>query len=273
MKRNLLVTLAILAAAAFGLAAGNTAKANTDIFDQGWSAPAIQGAGSGAQTAVPPPACCVLIVTPIIPNPIVPQGGSFAWSGRICDTCSFAHTTDIWWGVVWANVFYQQGSFLNVTLASMQCLAGVFIQNVPNTAPTGSYIYRAYYGVYNSIKDDSSSFPFTVVASSNGGGGNSEWGVDMQRDFSLPTEFAVTGNYPNPFNASTRINYQLPEASQVTLEVYNLLGQKVATLLNGHEEAGYHTVNWDASQYSSGIYLYRLTAGDKVVTQRMTLLK
>jgi hypothetical protein len=79
----------------------------------------------------------------------------------------------------------------------------------------------------------------------------------------IPTEYALHENYPNPFNPTTLIRYDLPEASTVTLSVFNILGQKVATLVNGEVAAGYQTAEWNASNSSgvsvpSGIYLYRL---------------
>ncbi|MFQ5868854.1 MAG: DUF362 domain-containing protein [Candidatus Zixiibacteriota bacterium] len=89
----------------------------------------------------------------------------------------------------------------------------------------------------------------------------------------IPKEYALLGNYPNPFNATTTIGYQLPVGSDVKLEIYDLQGQKVTTLVEGHIPAGSHRVSWDASSFSSGIYFYKLTAGDKASTRRMTLLK
>jgi flagellar hook assembly protein FlgD len=79
----------------------------------------------------------------------------------------------------------------------------------------------------------------------------------------IPTEFALHENYPNPFNPTTLIKYDLPEASTVTLSVFNILGEKVATLVNGVVAAGYQSVEWNAGNSSgvsvpSGIYLYRL---------------
>ncbi|MBD3170403.1 MAG: T9SS type A sorting domain-containing protein [candidate division Zixibacteria bacterium] len=88
-----------------------------------------------------------------------------------------------------------------------------------------------------------------------------------------PVDFALNQNYPNPFNAQTTITYTLAGNSDVKLEVYNLLGQKVATLVDGYQNAGIHAVNWDASEVSSGIYFYKLDAGDKVLTRKMSLLK
>jgi len=79
-------------------------------------------------------------------------------------------------------------------------------------------------------------------------------------------------NYPNPFNPSTTISYQLPTRGYVTLKVYNLLGQEVATLVNGIEEPGYKSVEFNAGKLASGVYLYRITAGDFIQTRKLLLL-
>ena len=89
----------------------------------------------------------------------------------------------------------------------------------------------------------------------------------------LPQSVALEQNYPNPFNPATEISFSLPVAGTVKLTVYNMLGQVVATLHDSRLEAGTHSVRWDASSVSSGIYLYRLTAGDYAQTRKMMLLK
>lgn len=76
----------------------------------------------------------------------------------------------------------------------------------------------------------------------------------------LPAEFSLMQNYPNPFNPETNIPFALPVRSQVKLSVFDLLGREVATLADGPFEAGLHTVNWNASEMSSGVYFYRLDA-------------
>ena len=89
----------------------------------------------------------------------------------------------------------------------------------------------------------------------------------------LPPEFSLEPNYPNPFNPSTTIRYRLPSRSHVTLTVFNTLGQQVATLVEGEMEAGYHEAVFDASDLASGVYLYRLQAGDFVQARTLVLLR
>jgi len=89
----------------------------------------------------------------------------------------------------------------------------------------------------------------------------------------LPESYALSQNYPNPFNPSTEINFDLPVASKVSLVIYNVLGQEVETLVNKDMEAGSHTVTWDASNYSSGVYFYRISAEKFSETKKMMMLK
>jgi hypothetical protein len=90
-------------------------------------------------------------------------------------------------------------------------------------------------------------------------------------DAPLVTE--LYGNYPNPFNPTTRIQYALPFASHVRLEVFDLMGRRVALLVDGEQRAGSQFVNFDASSLSSGVYVYRLTAAGQTLTRKMTLVK
>jgi hypothetical protein len=94
----------------------------------------------------------------------------------------------------------------------------------------------------------------------------------------IPKEFDLYQNYPNPFNPNTTIRYALKQSTRVTLAVFNLLGQEVRTLVKTRQEAGYKTVIWDGlnnqgRKVASGIYLYRLEAGDFVKTRKMVLMK
>lgn len=103
--------------------------------------------------------------------------------------------------------------------------------------------------------------------------GQFEYSNIIEVNAGLPKTFALEQNYPNPFNPSTAIAYQLPAASNVSLKVFDMLGKEVATLVNGRQEAGAYTVNFNANQLSSGIYFYRLQAGNFVQTRKMMLVK
>lgn len=90
---------------------------------------------------------------------------------------------------------------------------------------------------------------------------------------SLSLEYGLDQNYPNPFNPTTKIEYSIPQESQVKIEIFNLLGQKVATLINAEQNAGRHSVTWDASDVSSSIYFYQITADSYINTKKMILLR
>ncbi len=93
------------------------------------------------------------------------------------------------------------------------------------------------------------------------------------RTYETPNKFVLEQNYPNPFNPSTTIKYSVGEAGPVSITVYNVMGQKVAELLNTTRSAGEYQVTWNADNQASGIYYYRLTAPGQVITRQMTLIK
>ena len=96
-------------------------------------------------------------------------------------------------------------------------------------------------------------------------------GVD--EDGSIPTTYSLSQNYPNPFNPSTVIRYGLPRQTHVTIEVFDIVGQRIAVLVNGVQEAGYRQVQFERAALPSGLYFYRLTSADFVETRKLMLLK
>jgi len=108
------------------------------------------------------------------------------------------------------------------------------------------------------------------------GGRNSGWPTGIEDDENgllIPKRFLLLQNYPNPFNSATVIEYQVPVNGYLKLDIYNMLGQKLATLVDSKQHAGYRSVIWDASGVSSGLYFYKLTAGDRTETKKMMLVK
>lgn len=97
-------------------------------------------------------------------------------------------------------------------------------------------------------------------------------GVDDQPS-SIPEKFEVSQNYPNPFNARTAIEYSLPQDTHVRIVIYNLLGQNIETLVDQNKTAGIHQVVWNAAEVPTGVYFYRLEAGDFTQTRKMLLAK
>ncbi len=107
------------------------------------------------------------------------------------------------------------------------------------------------------------------------------WGLDIFYDRpvgvdgeqTIPDQFIVFQNFPNPFNPSTEIRFGLPQGEQVTVTIYNLLGQKVAEPVSEHLPAGYHSIAFDGKNLASGVYVYRVRAGENVGARKMLLLK
>jgi N-acetylmuramoyl-L-alanine amidase len=98
-------------------------------------------------------------------------------------------------------------------------------------------------------------------------------GVEDKTNQNIPSDYALEQNYPNPFNPSTQIKFGIPQSGIVKLEIYNLLGQKIATLINEEMNSGYHSVNFYGKELSSGIYIYTLSVNDFVTSRKMVLLK
>jgi hypothetical protein len=124
-----------------------------------------------------------------------------------------------------------------------------------NTLPGKTYFYKLV-----SVDIDGTRHEITL-------GGQSVWSVQ------LPFEYALDQNYPNPFNPVTTIQFSLEKPGKTVLEIYNVLGQKVATLVDGNLSAGAYRYQWNASGMASGVYFYRLRSDNFVATKKMLLVK
>ncbi len=219
-------------------------------------------------------------ILPDNPPVIVPQGGSFGFSGTLTNNTDQPQLVDAGTMAIGPQkgVYGWFKRMLDVELAPYETRSCHFDQDVSNLAPLGLYTYIGYCGDWPATVIDSSFFEVEVIEGEFPAASITGWvlnGSFLEGDAlsTLPSEFALLNNYPNPFNASTVIEYHLPEASEVKLEVYNLIGEKVATLVDGKQEAGYKSVTWDASSVSSGLYFYRLTCGDFSEAKMMMLVK
>ncbi len=97
--------------------------------------------------------------------------------------------------------------------------------------------------------------------------------IGVEEGNNIPQRFALLQNYPNPFNAQTTIKYGIPTSSDVLLEIYDITGRKLETLLSEYQEAGEHQIIWNAGDRPSGIYFYKLKAGEISKTDRCILIK
>jgi len=123
---------------------------------------------------------------------------------------------------------------------------------VDNRATTGTYSYRL-----KQIDND----------------GQFEYSKTIEVVIGTPKKFELSQNYPNPFNPTTTIKFTIPEAGNVKLTLFNILGQEVKTLISGFKESGVHTIDFNASELNSGIYIYKIESGSFIQTRKMTLLK
>ena len=200
--------------------------------------------------------------------------------GQGASTSHVLRTTD--YGNTWSGIASTTNGFANVP-TKLVCVDSV-----------SGYIYAGTYeGVYRSTDGgatwaiygdglpnavvDGIAIQYSSHALLVGTHGRGAWQVSevtgIATPVKVPMTFTVNQNYPNPFNPTTVISYQLSDVGHVTLKVYDILGREVATLVDGQQSAGPHLATFDAKGLPSGVYFYRLTAGNLVETRKMELLK
>jgi len=122
------------------------------------------------------------------------------------------------------------------------------------------YYFPDYIGGLQTIESDQIIFEVSVT-------------INISNEMTLPKSIYVAQNYPNPLNPTTTIEYSLPQRSDIQITIYDLVGRKVTTLVSETQDAGYKSVQWDASNISSGMYFYQIMAGEFVWTRKMLVLK
>ena len=224
-----------------------------------------------------------IAIFPDGPVPVtVPAGSSFTYIGQLANN----NTSDSAYTQVWVKVRKPDQTYSDTLdywphakLGSGETKQYDWCeQYVYSGADIGLYNYIAYCGdLITSAIIDSCYFEVDVISPtayfSGLGWKCFGWGDERKPDNDMPFSFMLKNNYPNPFNASTNISFDLPSSGEINLSIYNLLGQRVETLVDEVMEPGHYIITWDASVYSSGIYFYQLTAGSKIITKRMTLVK
>ncbi|MDH3268054.1 MAG: T9SS type A sorting domain-containing protein [Ignavibacteria bacterium] len=197
----------------------------------------------------------------IAPGPMItvtaPNGGelwlagtdhNITWTRQSVSQVKIEYSTDN--GSVWIDV-----------VATTPAVFGFYNWTIPNTPSTQCLVRISDAG--NAAVNDVSDNAFTI-----------EEAVSVEDLKSgIPEEYALYQNYPNPFNPSTKIEFAIPSPSQVTIDVFNQLGEQIATILNSNLSAGYYKVEFDASNLPSGLYFYRILSGNFVETRKMVLLR
>lgn len=217
------------------------------------------------------------------PIVIPPGGGSFSYTASGTNQTAQIMNSTYWtkaylpnntpYPVLQHAVLFPPSSTRGATLT----------QNVPISAPAGSYKYVGYLGTYPDSVLAWSSFTFSKSATEGDLGGweaviTSDWTQNptntiLQTSTTSKTDKIGLWNSPEPFNPNTMINYSLPADGQVRLEVFNISGARVATLVNGYNQAGSHQINFDASHLPSGLYVYRLNFAGESISNKMLLVK
>jgi Secretion system C-terminal sorting domain/Viral BACON domain len=224
-------------------------------------------------------------------DPVVVQpGGSFEYDLQLDSWLDVLTYTDFLVKAVLPN-----GNSITITTVMnvpVQPNATLYVdglsQTVPVTAPIGNYVFRVLAGVFPNQLLALDSFGVTVQGAALSGGAE-DWlagGFDETLagylseptqsavvDSEIPSEFALGQAYPNPFNPSTTLSVSLPEASVLNVSIYNVNGQHVASLAKGNYVAGSHTLTFDASHLSGGIYFVQATAGSWNDVQKVVLMK
>ncbi|TKJ38515.1 hypothetical protein CEE37_12160 [candidate division LCP-89 bacterium B3_LCP] len=226
-----------------------------------------------------------ITLTPYSPPIIIPEsGGSFDFNIAVENLTSVEQIFDLWTIIRLPQV----GEVPIMTVANITIPGNTVIdrdrtQFVPEIAPSGTYTYYAYVGNYPWVINDYDTFNFEKQGNNVNCsmGAASDWLCTGENFYDLfptsnmdiPTEYILYYPYPNPFNPVTTFKIELPVASWVTLEIYDVSGRSLGIVIDDWRLAGYYEVTFDGSRFVSGIYIYKLSAGDFISTGKIVLMK
>lgn len=224
-------------------------------------------------------------LTPVDPPIVLPaSGGSFDYQVEIVNNMQDPVDYDVWVDLILPNgtLYGPLISRTDLTMPVGGTLSRQMTQSVPGGAPEGVYMYVVHTGDFVTstiIHEDS--FPFEkdgAVGSDGLLSGMQGWMTDGWDGgefvaVAVPDVYFLAPPFPNPFNPSTSLQFGLPEAANVRIDVYNILGSRVTTLIDQTLNAGYHSVVWSAPNIASGLYLVQMKAGGYVHTNKAFLLK
>ncbi|UCG51844.1 MAG: S8 family serine peptidase [Candidatus Latescibacterota bacterium] len=209
-------------------------------------------------------------VTPSV-TVIQPNGGEVLYIGQEYEIIWDASDNV---GIDSTLVDYSVDSGVEWTrIATLEGNPGSFLWTVTGPPSDQCRVRVTCYDAVGKFGSDISDDDFCPPYVAGSDGANPGGGVKIVGPDQAPAAFALYQNRPNPFNPTTRIDYAVREGCHVRLDVFNVMGQRVTTLVNEYQTAGYKTVDWDANRVASGVYFYRLQAKNFVHTRKMILMK
>ena len=236
--------------------------------------PARPFAGSGPDLAL----------TATASQTTVAPGGTVRFDYTLTNDADAPATGDLFFTAQRGQTTIAQGLIRSGTVPAGSSVSGSYTQRVPQNAPTGSYSYMLSAGRFPDLAVASESFAMTVTGDVIGTAGTAdreaEWSVEdvtpWEADgatLEASSRAEALGAFPNPFSGRTAIRFEVSASGPVRLAVYDVLGREVAVLADGRVEAGRHEATFDARGLASGVYVWRLVAGERVETGRVTLVR